>query len=271
MRNIVRQESQSGILKESTNVRFLIENNKTQFPKLQTHADVKSVPGNELIEKIESSHNSVGIEETIIVTRSNKLANRYNEGIRNSILWRESQISTGDYIMIVKNNYYWAENSKAIDFIANGDTAKILKIYGYEDLYGFSFANVRVAFPDYEEEEMDVKVMLNTLHSEAPSLTYEESQKFYSNVLEDYAEIRSKAKKYQEMKKNEYFNALQIKFAYAVTCHKAQGGQWKHVYIDHGYFTEESINIDFLRWLYTAFTRATEKLFLVNFKKNFFE
>jgi exodeoxyribonuclease-5 len=187
------------------------------------------------------------------------------------VLWRDSRISAGDYVMIVKNNYFWTETLKTIDFIANGDIAEIVSIQNYEELYGFSFATVTLRFPDYNNEEIDAKILLDTLDSESPALPFEDNKRFFETVQEDYVDIKNKRTRYQEMKKNPYFNALQIKFAYAVTCHKAQGGQWKHVYVDHGYMPEESISHDFLRWLYTACTRATEKLFLVNFKKEFFE
>jgi exodeoxyribonuclease-5 len=205
-----------------------------------------------------------------VITRSNKQAYRYNEGSRRSILWRDSRIAVGDMLMIVKNNYFWSANLPAVDFIANGDSAKVLWLGKYEQLYGFSFVNARLFLIDYNVE-IEAKLLLETLESEAPSLTYEQSQRFYNEVLVDYVGVGNKRKVYEEMKKNEYFNALQVKFAYAVTCHKAQGGQWKHVYIDHGFLPDEAITSDFWRWLYTALTRATEKVFLVNFKKEFIQ
>ena len=268
--NIIRQAENSGILINATNIRNLLDSNTISLPQLQIFDDVERIDGSMLLDALEKSQSKVGIQDTIVITRSNKLANRYNEGIRRMILWKESTISRGDYIMIVKNNYFWTENNKDVPFIANGDIAEIMSIKGHESMYGFDFADVTLRFPDYHDLELDVKVLLNTLSSESPSLTYEEGTKFYNEVCADYPEIKNKKTLYEQIKKNPYFNALQIKFAYAVTCHKAQGGQWKHVYIDHGYFTEEMVDTDFLRWLYTAFTRATEKIYLVNFKKEFF-
>jgi len=275
---VVRQSSLSGIIKNATNSRKKIHSKSIKYPKINQTEDVLSISGADLLESLERSHGAVGIEETIIITKSNKLANRYNEGIRKTILWRENQISVGDYVMIVKNNYFWVQQlakegstQTDIDFIANGDIAKIVAIKKYEELYGFSFVNVTLQFADYNNIEIDTKLLLNTLETEAPALTKEQNQAFYTEVLSDYVDIKNKRTVYEKMKQNEYFNALQIKFAYAVTCHKAQGGQWKHVYIDHGYMPEETTSSDFLRWLYTAFTRASEKVYLVNFKKEFFE
>ncbi|MBR4690538.1 MAG: AAA family ATPase [Bacteroidales bacterium] len=268
---IIRQAQDSGILQNATTIRNLITNDEIALPHIQTYPDVEQIDGSMLLDALESSHNKVGIQDTIVITRTNKLANRYNAGIRSRILWKDTTISKGDYIMIVKNNYFWTEGNKDISFIANGDIAEVIDITKYENLYGFDFAEVTIQFPDYQNIEMTVNVLLNTLTSESASLTYEESNKLYTEVCADYADIKNKRKLYEEVKKNPYFNALQIKFAYAVTCHKAQGGQWKHVYIDHGYFTDEMLNKEFLRWLYTAFTRATEKIYLVNFKDEFFE
>lgn len=268
---IIRQAEDSGILTDATNIRNHIENEDITIPKLKTFDDVEQIDGSMLLDALESSHNKVGIQDTIVITRTNKLANRYNAGIRNRILWKDSTVSKGDYIMIVKNNYFWTEGNKEISFIANGDIAEIVSIDKYENMYGFDFADVTLKFPDYQDLELSVKVMLNTLSSESASLTFDENNKLYSEVCADYADIKNKRKLYEEVKKNPYYNALQIKFAYAITCHKAQGGQWKHVYIDHGYFTDEMLNKEFLRWLYTAFTRASEKIYLVNFKNEFFE
>lgn len=268
---IIRQAEDSGILTDATNIRNHIENEDITIPKLKTFDDVEQIDGSMLLDALESSHNKVGIQDTIVITRTNKLANRYNAGIRNRILWKDSTVSKGDYIMIVKNNYFWTEGNKEISFIANGDIAEIVSIDKYENMYGFDFADVTLKFPDYQDLELSVKVMLNTLSSESASLTFEENNKLYSEVCADYADIKNKRKLYEEVKKNPYYNALQIKFAYAITCHKAQGGQWKHVYIDHGYFTDEMLNKEFLCWLYTAFTRASEKIYLVNFKDEFFD
>ncbi|MCQ2607893.1 MAG: AAA family ATPase [Bacteroidales bacterium] len=267
---VVRQSEQSGILQNATIIRSLIENDKDVFPQLQVLPDVERIDGSMLLEALENSHSKVGIDDTIVVTRTNKLANRYNEGIRRMILWKDSAICIGDYIMVVKNNYFWTEKNNDVPFIANGDIAEIVRIKKYESLYGFDFAEVTLRFPDYQDFELDCKVLLNTLTSESASLTSEENNTLYQEVCADYPEVTNKKTLYSKIKQNPHFNALQIKFAYAITCHKAQGGQWKHVYIDHGFITEEMVNKDFLRWLYTAFTRATEKIYLVNFKKEFF-
>lgn len=268
---VIRQSEHSGILYNATTIRSLLENEDIRLPDLQEFEDVVRIDGSTLLETLESSQDKVGIENTIVITRSNKMANRYNEGIRRMILWKESCISEGDYIMVVKNNYFWTEGNKDVPFIANGDIAEICKINKHETLYGFDFADVTLRFPDYQDMELTVKVLLNTLTSESASLTYNENNKLYQEVSADYADIKNKRTMYEKIKKNPYFNALQIKFAYAITCHKAQGGQWDHVYIDHGYLTDDMISKEFLRWLYTAFTRASKKIYLVNFKKEFFE
>ena len=271
LHTIIRQAEDSGILSNATTIRKMLDNDRISLPKLKTFPDVESIDGSMLLEALESSHNKVGIQDTIVITRSNKMANRYNDGIRRMILWKDSTICKGDYIMVVKNNYYWTEKEKDLSFIANGDIAEIVSIDKYEDLYGFNFADVTLKFPDYQDMELSVKIILDTLSSESASLTYEQSNKLYTEVCADYAEIKNKKTLYEKIKKDPYYNALQIKFAYAITCHKAQGGQWKHVYIDHGFFTDEMVDKEFVRWLYTAFTRATEKVYLVNFKKEFWE
>jgi exodeoxyribonuclease-5 len=242
---------------------------------LKGFADVCRVSGEELIEAIEGSYSEVGIDETIILCRSNKRANVYNEGIRRRILYREDELNRGDLLMIVKNNYYWREMLgkeessllEKMDFIANGDIAQIQRVGGIEEMYGFRFADVTLSFIDYEDCEMDVKIMLDTLVSESPSLTRDENERLFSAVWEDYPEIRSKRKRMQEIRNNPYYNALQVKYGYAVTCHKAQGGQWKRVFVDQGYVTVDMMGADYYRWLYTAFTRASEKLYLVNWKE----
>jgi len=269
--DVVRQSQESGILYNATLIRQLIDTGTITFPKFTIqHTDFVSITGSELLECLESSYAKKGQENTIIITRSNKLANRYNQGIRQTILWRDSEISVGDYIMIVKNNYFWTQDIPEIDFLANGDIVKIVAVTKYETMYNLNFAHVIIECPDYNNIRIKTKVVLNTLYSESPSFTRSEQQNFYEEVMLDYADFTSKKKKYDELRKNEYFQALQIKFAYAVTCHKAQGGQWNDVYIDHGYFIDSMLDIDFLRWLYTAITRATETLYLVNFKDDFF-
>lgn len=272
---VMRQLDGSGILHNATMLRCIVAGgNAAALPqiRLKGFADICRVQGEELIEAIEGAYSSVGIDETIILCRSNKRANVYNEGIRRRILYREEELNRGDVLMIVKNNYYWREELgkqdksilEKIDFIANGDTAEIVYVGSTEEMYGFRFADVTLSFTDYEDCELDVKIMLNTLTSESPSLTRAESEALFAAVWEDYPEIRSKRKRMEEVRKNPYYNALQVKYGYAVTCHKAQGGQWKRVFIDQGYVTPEMAGPDYYRWLYTAFTRASEKLYLVN-------
>lgn len=278
LRQVMRQLNDSGILFNATMLREKIENEDTYcLPKVELKGfpDICSVHGDELIESIETCYDRTGVEETIILCRSNKRANVYNEGIRRRILYREEELSRGDMLMIVKNNYYWREvlgrEDKALleklDFIANGDMAQIVRVHGVEEMYGFRFADVTLSMIDYEDCEIDVKIMLNTLTSESPSLTREENERLFNAVWEDYPEIRSKRKRMEEIRKNPYYNALQVKYGYAVTCHKAQGGEWKRVFVDQGYVGEDMINPDYYRWLYTAFTRASEKLYLVNWKE----
>ena len=213
----------------------------------------------------------LGEQQTMVVTRSNKRANKFNQGIRSTILYKEDEITVGDLLMVVKNNYYWLEEDEKVDFIANGDIVEIKAIRGYEELYGFRFAKVSLRFVDYDDLEIECRIFLDTLTIESASLTYDDNQKLYNAVAEDYADIRSKKKRWEKIKENEHFNALQVKFAYAVTCHKAQGGQWDAVFIDQGYLVEEMITKEYLRWLYTAFTRPVKELYLVNFNKDFFE
>ncbi|HPS13208.1 MAG TPA: ATP-binding domain-containing protein, partial [Prolixibacteraceae bacterium] len=231
--------------------------------------DVKAIKGDELVETISDCYDRYGEEETIIITRSNKRANKFNEGIRQSILWRESELETGDILMVVKNNYFYSQPEENLDFIANGDIARVVKVYKTEELYGFRYASVRLRFIDYGDFEMECKIFLDTLTLEAPSFGEEQNRKLFAAIQEEYLNIRNKKKRWEEIRNNEYFNALQVKFAYSVTCHKAQGGQWKAVFLDHGYLTKEMLSIDYLRWFYTAFTRPREKLFLVNFDKHF--
>jgi exodeoxyribonuclease-5 len=273
---VVRQQSLSGILANATALRgqiATIGTDEAQLPLFTTADDVVNLNGQDLMEVLNNEYSGDGLENVVVVTRSNKRANLFNQGIRSSVLFREGEVNAGDYLMVVKNNYFWLsdEEKETTPFIANGDIAEIIDIDNYETLYGFDFANVTVRFSDYNNFEITLKVLLNTLSSESPSLSYEENNKLYTEVSHDYAEIKNKRKLYEEIKKNPYFNALQIKFAYAITCHKAQGGQWKHVYIDHGFFNKDNVDQEFIRWLYTACTRATEKIYFVNFKDDFFE
>ena len=277
MTQVMRQSDGSGILQNATMLREIISQGVVgQFPRVRFEgfADVCRVSGDELIEAIESCYSEAGIDETIILCRSNKRANVYNEGIRRRILYREDELNRGDLLMVVKNNYYWREELgkedksllEKIDFIANGDVAEITRVGGVEEMYGFRYADVTLSFIDYDDCEMDVKIMLNTLTSESPSLTRDENERLFTAVWNDYPEIRSKRKRMEEMRKNPYYKALQVKYGYAVTCHKAQGGQWRRVFIDQGFVAADGYDADYYRWLYTAFTRATEKLYLVNWK-----
>ncbi len=262
LNEVLRQSVESGILWNATEVRSLMLDGRCALPKIRFEgfADIRNVPGNELIETLATSYSRVGLDETIVVTRSNKRANIYNQGIRNMVLDREEELSTGDQIMVVKNNYYWRKE----EFIANGDRAVVRRVRNVHELYGFHFAEVTMQFPDYDNYELQAMVLLDTLTSEAPALTREQQESLYQQVLEDYADIPLKQDRLKKLKEDKYYNALQVKFAYAATCHKAQGGQWAHVYVDQGYMTDEMLTSDYLHWLYTAFTSATEQLYLVN-------
>ena len=260
----------SGILWNATMIRQMITHDEiTGLPRIRFEgfADIQSVPGDELIETLASSYSHVGLDETIVITRSNKRANIYNQGIRNTVLDREDELCRGDQLMIVKNNYFWTEGSKDIPFIANGDIAVVQRVRNVHELYGFRFAEVTIQFPDYDNYELTATVILDSLTTEAPALTHEQQEQLYNAVIEDYADIPQKLDRIKKMKSDRYYNALQVKFAYAVTCHKAQGGQWAHVYLDQGYMTDDMLTPDYIHWLYTAFTRATEKLYLVNWPK----
>lgn len=266
---VVRQAEGSGILSNATMLRRLVENalpGQRVAPQLMVGGfnDIMRISGAELLEALEHSYDTVGVADTLVVTRSNKYANIYNNGIRSRIFWREESLTVGDIVMVVKNNYFYAKNIEHLDFIANGDTAEVVRIGRHEELYGFHFINVDLRFTDYDNLELSVKVIQESLQSEGPSLTQNEADTLYKNVCEDYAGM-TKSDMYKELRGNEYFNALQIKFAYAVTCHKSQGGQWKNVFIDNGYLTDDMLDREYLRWLYTALTRATQKVYLVNF------
>ena len=267
---VVRQLSDSGILWNATELRrYIAEEDFFTLPpiRVEDFPDIKVIPGNELIEAITDSYDHVGLDETIVVCRSNKRANIYNKGIRNTILFREEELETGDLLMVAKNNYYWTEGCKEIDFIANGDIAEVRRVRREREMYGFRFADVVLRFPDYDDMELEVKLLLDTLHTDTPALPKEMNDKLFYSVLEDYADITIKRERMKKMKSDPYYNALQVKYAYAVTCHKAQGGQWKRVFLDQGYMTEDMLTPDYFRWLYTAFTRATETLYLVNWPK----
>jgi len=265
LNEVVRQRLDSGILWNATMLRALITHDEiTQLPKIrfQGFADIVMLPGAEFVEAVSSSYSHVGEDETMIVTRSNKRANIYNIGIRNTVLDREEELVRGDMLMVVRNKYL--DEGQPVNFIANGDRAVVVSVHNFRELYGFHFADVTLRFPDYEDFELASTAILDTLHSDAPALTASESQQLFESVMEDYADMPRKTDRMAALKNDNYYNALQIKYAYAVTCHKAQGGQWAHIYLDQGYMTDDMLTPDYIHWLYTAFTRATEKLFLVN-------
>jgi exodeoxyribonuclease-5 len=267
---VVRQAEDSGLLWNATALRrVLTEGDPFALPRLRASGfpDVVVTPGDELIESLSQSYQQAGMDQTIVITRSNKRANQYNEGIRRTILYREEELESGDWLMVAKNNYFWGEERKDMDFIANGDMCVVRRVRRVRQEYGFRFADVLLQFPDYGDAEFEVKLLLDTLHTDAPSLTREQNEALFNRVLEDYADIPLKRDRMQKMKKDPFYNALQVKYAYAVTCHKAQGGQWQRVFLDQGYLTDDMVNPDFYRWLYTAFTRATEKIYLVNYKE----
>ena len=270
LNEVLRQSQHSGILWNATTIRQMISwNTATQLPKirLEGFADISIVSGDELIESIASSYATVGTDETMVITRSNKRANIFNQGIRNTILGCEDELTTGDLVMVVKNKYLEKDRSTDLSFIANGDHAVVRRVRNIRELYGFRFADVSLEFPDYNKTELDTVVVLDTLVAEAPALTQEQNTKLFQSVMEDYTDIPRKADRMKQLREDQYFNAMQIKFGYAVTCHKAQGGQWAHIYLDQGYMTDEMLTTDYIHWLYTAFTRATEHLYLVNWNK----
>ena len=309
LNEVLRQSQDSGILYNATVIRQMITHDEvTQLPKIRVKgfADISIVSGDELIERLASSYSEVGIDETMVITRSNKRANVFNQGIRNMVLGREEELTTGDMLMVVKNKYKNTlppspslkgslnnainnvntsttqatrqvtqlpsggekEIEKpALTFIANGDRAVVRRVRNVREFYGFRFADVSLEFPDYNNAEEEMTVILDTLMTEAPALTQEQNEQLFQHVLEDYEDIPLKADRMKKVREDEYYNALQVKFGYAITCHKAQGGQWAHIYLDQGYMTDEMLTPDYIHWLYTAFTRATEHLYLVNWPK----
>ena len=268
---VVRQAAESGILTNATILRHLIEANRVETPKLRLAGfdDVERVSGGELIEKISDAVGRYGLDDIVVLCRSNKRANRYNAGIRASVLYREERLSKGDKLMVVKNCYQFLEDTPELDFIANGDVAQLVKLSRHEERYGLHFAQAVLAFPDYNDVEVTAKVVLDTLDSEQPSLSAEQQRALYEGVNEDYADERNARKRYQKVREDPYYNALQIKYATAITGHKSQGGQWSCVFIDNPFWKE--LTLDDLKWLYTAVTRGVEKIFFVNFKDEFFE
>ncbi len=269
LKTVVRQQQMSGILWNATLLRRMLTSaTGLAFPSIRFagFSDVRVVRGDELIESLESSYSECGFDDTVVITRSNWRANVYNMGIRNRILYKEDELSGGDRLLVVKNNYYWAagQQVKAFDFIANGEVVEVRRMRRERELYGFRFADVLLRFLDYDDEEIEVTVLLDTLHSETSSLTREQWDKLFSAVEEDYSDVTVRRERLKKMKQDVYLNALQVKYAYALTCYKAQGGQWRHVYVDQGTMTDDMLSEEYYRWLYTAFTRATERLFLVN-------
>ena len=309
LNEVLRQSQDSGILYNATVIRQMITHDEvTQLPKIRFKgfADISIVPGDELIERLASSYSEMGIDETMVITRSNKRANVFNQGIRNMVLGREEELTTGDMLMVVKNKYKNSpppspslngslnnatNNVKSLTtqatrqvtqlpsgggkeiekpvltFIANGDRAVVRRVRNVRAFYGFRFADVSLEFPDYDNTEEEMTVILDALMTEAPALTQEQNEQLFQHVLEDYEDIPLKADRMKKVREDEYYNALQVKFGYAITCHKAQGGQWAHIYLDQGYMTDEMLTPDYIHWLYTAFTRATEHLYLVNWPK----
>ena len=273
LKQVVRQSETSGVLMNATRVRLQVAENNLVHPSIDSvnYNDTIRITGEELIDEISTAYGTCGVEGAIIVVNSNKQANRYNQGIRNRIFFREEEISTGDMVMVVKNNYFIIEEDEnGVGFIANGDIAEVKRIRKYEERYGFRFADMVLYFADYNLE-IESKVMIDVLHLDTPALPSEKNKELFQKVLSDYIHIKTRRKQYDAVKKDPYFNALQIKFGYAVTCHKAQGGQWERVFIDQGMFNHNEISIDYLRWFYTALTRSTDKVYLVNFADDFFK
>lgn len=272
LNEVMRQHAESGILVNATELRYILANNgfsdfkfQLGFPDL-----IRLIDGYDIEDAINSAYNKFGVEDTAFIVRSNKRANQYNQQIRSKIRGQENEISTGDFVMVVKNNYFWLKESSEAGFIANGDICEILQIFSIKDLYGFRFAEVKIRMIDYPNQKpFETVLLLDTLTSETPSLSYEESNKLYHEVGKDFAHEKSKYKQLLGVKNSTYFNALQVKFSYAVTCHKSQGGQWKTVFIEQPYLPDGQ-SIPYLRWLYTAITRAQEKVYLIGFKDDFF-
>jgi exodeoxyribonuclease-5 len=271
---VVRQAGESGILMNATAIRTKVMEGKLELPlfSIGNFRDIIRLNGQDLEEELNSAYGGSSRENSVVICRSNKRANIYNREIRRRILFLEEEIASGDQLMVVKNNYFWLGEGSVAGFIANGDIVELVRIRKIEEMYGFRFAEVTIRFLDYpEEKEIDVKIILDTLMSESPALTQPENNRLFNAVMEDYQEIASRRERLEKVKANPYFNALQVKFAYALTCHKTQGGQWDTVFIDQGYLNDQMINKEYGRWLYTAVTRATRKVFLVNFEEKFYE
>ena len=273
---VVRQQQLSGILNNATSLRGQIASimggDEAELPLFQPAPDVVRLMGEDLMETLYREYETYALEDVVVVTRSNKRANLFNQGIRNTVLFREEEVNAGDYLMVVKNNYFWLDNDSSIGFIANGDIVEVLSVRNVQELYGFRFADATLRFVDSPDEQPhDCTLLLSTLYSESPSLTSDEQARLYTTVMEDYADLPHKADRLRELRQNPYYNALQVKFAYALTCHKTQGGQWRTVIVDQGFLPPDmKLDREYLRWLYTAFTRASEKVYLLNFENRFF-
>ena len=272
--DVVRQEHDSGILWNATKLRDVLNqgiHDRFKFSSQVFPDVVKPQDGMEIMDALEQHYTNEDNDNTVLIVRSNKRANLYNQSIRTRILFQEDELSAGDRLMVVKNNYHWVSSESDAGFIANGDIVEVLEIFKFIDLYGFRFAEVKLQLADYPKmKAFETVLLLNTLSSESPSLTYDDANRLYQEVIKDYAHESSKFKKFQAVKKNRYFNALQVKFSYAITCHKSQGGQWKNVFVEQPYLPN-GVDKDYLRWLYTAITRAQERLYLIGFKEDFFE
>jgi exodeoxyribonuclease-5 len=272
LKQVARQQDASGILKNATHLRECIANLSSEFPKLHTHADVVRLSGEDLEDAMNSAYSKYGYNDVLIVTRSNKRANLFNQAVRNRIRYMDDDLCGGDLMMVVKNNYFWLDEKTEAGFIANGDSLQIKKIIGRRELYGFNFAECVVQLCDYPDApEVTLNLVLDSINTDTPALTKEQQRELFERVMEDVADQPIKGLRLSYLRNNPYFNALQVKFNYAVTCHKAQGGQWPCVFIDQGYLTAEMMNVEYIRWLYTAFTRATEKVYLMNFSDDFFD
>ena len=272
---VVRQTAQSGILYNATKIRDQLKEKLPGYPSIELadFPDIAVVSSYEVEEMLSDAYAKVGVEKAIVICRSNKMANQFNQQIRYRVRWQEDEISSGDYLMVVKNNYFWLGDESKAGFIANGDMVYVERVLKFEEKYGFRFVNLQIRLVDYPgEPELEVKIMLDTLMTDAPALTREQSKQFSENVYAQYAlEGSYKTKIKEEIKKNPYYNALQVKFGYAVTCHKSQGGQWDYAFVVQGYLTDEMVDVEYLRWLYTAITRASKKLYFVNFSEKFFK
>ena len=272
LKQVARQQDASGILKNATHLRECILNFEEEFPKLHTFKDVVRLNGEDLEDALNSAYSKYGFNDVLIVTRSNKRANLFNQAVRTRIRYMDDDLCGGDLMMVVKNNYFWLDEKSEAGFIANGDSLQIKKITGRKELYGFNFAECIVELCDYPNSpEITLNLILDSINTDTSALTKEQQQYLFEGVMEDVADQPIKGLRMAYLKKSPYFNALQVKFNYAVTCHKAQGGQWPCVFIDQGYLTKEMLNIEYIRWLYTAFTRATERVYLMNFSDEFFE